>query len=97
MFEEYKDIISVGQASYTRDMDQLSRYVLPKNEELNMVFQAELMELDAPRKARNDKLQYRQRKLKELKEVVNRWQTFKTDEGFWNTYVICCNVLFDAN
>lgn len=78
-------------------MDQLSRYVLLKNELLNMVFQAELMELDAPGKARNDKLQYRQWKLKELKEVVNRWQTFKIDEGFWNTYVICFNLLCDAN
>lgn len=77
-------MISVGQASYTRDMHQLARYVLPENKELNMVFQFEIMELDSLGKARDDSLRYRKWELKELKEVINRWQTFMKDEEYWN-------------
>ena len=75
----------MGQASYTHDMDQVARYVLPQNKELSMAFHFEIMELDAPGKTRNDACQYREWELQELKEIINRWQTFMKDEGFWNT------------
>ena len=51
-----------------------------------MVFQFDLMHVDAPDNA--GWLAWKQWKLKEFKEIVNHWQTFKVKDGFWNaTYI----------
>ena len=86
-FLEYDRIITVGEAPSTFDMRVLAEYVLPASRELNMVFQFELMEIDSSGKTRENPLQPRKWKLTEFKEIVNRWQTFLRDEGFWNAYV----------
>lgn len=53
-----------------------------------MVFQFEIMDLDHPVEGQDCvPLAHKQWSLAELKEIVTRWQTFKRDEGFWNTYV----------
>ena len=68
-------------------MDGLAAYVLPKNKELNMVFQFELMDLDSPSIVPGEDhspLIFRQWKLSEFKEIVTRWQQFERDEGYWN-------------
>lgn len=81
---EYDKIITVGEAPFTHDMQALAKYVLPDNHELNMVFQFELMDVDSSGKTRDNPLQPREWKLTELKEIINRWQTYLRTEGFWN-------------
>ena len=73
-------------------MHALARYVLPKNRELNMVFQFELMDIDSSGKTRSDPLVPRDWKLTEFKEVVNRWQTFLREDGFWNRCILAVRV-----
>jgi alpha-glucosidase len=80
-------LITVGEAPFTHSPAELARYVLPENKELNMAFHFELVDLDSPRGAERTRFIYRPWKLSELKEIVNRWQTFKREEGFWNSCV----------
>lgn len=75
-------MITVGETPFTHDASALAQYVLPRNKELNMVFNFELMDLDSPAESPLVKKAWR---LSELKAVVKRWQTYKRDEGFWNT------------
>ncbi|KAJ7348244.1 glycoside hydrolase family 13 protein [Mycena albidolilacea] len=82
------DLITVGEAPFTHSPAELARYVLPENKELNMAFHFELVDLDSPRGAERTRFIYRPWKLSELKEIVNRWQTFKREEGFWNSVYI---------
>lgn len=80
------DIMTVGETPFTHDFEELAAYVLP-DDELNMVFQFELMDLDSPSTIPGEDhspLIYRPWKLSAFKEVINRWQTFKKDDGFWN-------------
>ena len=80
--------MTVGETPFTNDFAQLASYVLPANNELNMVFQFEVMEIDAPRVGEQDvPLKRREWKLPQLKEIISRWQIYKRDEGFWNAYV----------
>ena len=81
---EYDKLITVGEAPFTHDMDALAQYVLPANKELNMVFQFELMDVDSSGMTRDNPLVPRKWRLTELKEIINRWQTFRREEGFWN-------------
>ncbi|KDQ55402.1 glycoside hydrolase family 13 protein [Jaapia argillacea MUCL 33604] len=89
------DLITVGETPFTPPTAQhaLIPYVLPSNNELNMVFQFELMGIDAPlpqegQTVDDQDLKWRQWELSEMKQVVNRWQTFGRDEGFWNALYI---------
>ena len=67
---EFSDIILIG---------------LPKNKELNMVFQFELMDIDSAVEGEDMvPLINKPWKLSDLKDIVRRWQTFKREEGFWN-------------
>ena len=79
------DIFTVGEAPFSNSADDLAEYVLPQNRELQTVFQFELMYIDA-----SDPLEPlipKPWKLSDLKNVVEKWQTFKRGEGFWNTSV----------
>ena len=80
---EYSGLITVGETPLTHDMHEISKYVLPDNHELNMVFQFELMDIDS---SSEDPLKPKTWKLTEFKEVINRWQTFLRERGFWNRY-----------
>ncbi|GLB36830.1 putative alpha-amylase domain containing protein [Lyophyllum shimeji] len=82
------DLITVGETPFTHDASQLAAYVLPANNELNMVFQFELMDLDAPLGVEHRPLEHREWSLKEFRAVVGRWQGFKREEGFWNATFI---------
>ncbi|PBK93930.1 glycoside hydrolase family 13 protein [Armillaria gallica] len=83
------DIITVGETPFTESMDALMLYVLPDRKELNMVFQFELMELDTPKTVKDwSPLMHRQWKLSELKDIISRWQVFKSEDGFWNAIFI---------
>ncbi|KAJ7581856.1 alpha amylase [Mycena floridula] len=85
------DIITVGQTSLTYSVEEVAKYVLPANKELNMVFQFELMHIDLPSKdsgIERSPLIPRPWKVAELKEIIIRWQRYKKDEGFWNAVFI---------
>jgi alpha-glucosidase len=93
------DLITVGETPFTHSIDQLTAYVLPVSEELNMVFQFELMDIDSPQNgdsgaevSQHDPLNWKEWKLSDMKDVVGRWQTCKRDEGFWNACV-CLNLV----
>ena len=79
------DIFTVGEAPFSHSADDLAEYILPQNRELKTVFQFELMDIDS-----SDPLAPlipKPWKLSDLKNVVEKWQTFKREEGFWNTSV----------
>nr|BAV92596.1 maltase MalT [Pholiota microspora] len=79
------DLITVGETPFTYDAEQLAGYVLPANNELNMVFHFELMDLDSPKAGHDyEALRFKEWSLSELKRTISRWQTFKREEGFWN-------------
>ncbi|KAF7345697.1 Glycoside hydrolase family 13 protein [Mycena venus] len=82
------DLITVGETPFTHSVAELARYVLPANKELNMIFHFELVDLDSPRTAQRTPFIHRPWKLSEFTEIVNRWQTFKREEGFWNAVFI---------
>ena len=78
--------MTVGEVPYSHDMAGLAAYVLPQNNELNMVFHFELMDIDDGGEDNNRiHLSHRPWKVKELADIVTKWQTFMTESGFWNT------------
>ena len=79
------DVFTVGEAPFSHSADDLAKYVLPQNRELKTVFQFELMDIDCSDSL--EPLVPKPWKLSDLKEVVEKWQTFKREEGFWNTFV----------
>ncbi|KAF8655995.1 hypothetical protein AX16_002815 [Volvariella volvacea WC 439] len=81
------DLLTVGETPFTHNIADLDPYVLPPGEELNMVFQFELMDIDHP-KGGHTPLIHRDWKLSEFKEVISKWQRYKRDEGFWNAIFI---------
>jgi alpha-glucosidase len=88
------DLITVGETPFTDIIDQFAPYVLPVSKELNMVFQFQLMQIDEPHGVgsdtepfTHDPLVWTEWKLSEMKTIVDRWQGYKRDEGFWNAYV----------
>ncbi|TEB29233.1 glycoside hydrolase [Coprinellus micaceus] len=79
------DAFTVGETPFTHDAEELAAYVLPKNKELNMVFQFQVMDLDHAVQGQDQvPLIHKEWNLAQLKEIVTRWQTFKRDDGFWN-------------
>ena len=80
------DVFTVGEAPFSHSADDLAEYVLPKNKELKTVFQFELMDIDSFDSL--EPLVPKPWKLSDLKNIVEKWQTFKREEGFWNTSVL---------
>ncbi|EIN06497.1 glycoside hydrolase family 13 protein [Punctularia strigosozonata HHB-11173 SS5] len=80
------DTFTVGEAPFSYSADDLAAYVLPPNRELNMVFQFEHMGLDEV--SGQDPLVPAKWTLADLKRVTEKWQTFKRDEGYWNSIYI---------
>jgi len=73
-------IFTIGEAPFSHSTDDLAEYVLPQRRELKTVFQFELMDTDS-----SDPLEPlipKPWKLSDLKNVVEKWQTFKRGEGF---------------
>ena len=79
------DIFTVGEAPFSHSADDLAEYILPQNRELKTIFQFELMDIDSSEPL--EPLIPKPWKLSDLKNVVEKWQTFKREEGFWNTSV----------
>ena len=51
-----------------------------------MVFQFELMDVDSATSL--DPLRWKKWTLPDVKDVIEKWQTFDRDRGFWNTVFI---------
>lgn len=79
------DIFTVGEAPFSHSADDLAKYVLPQNKELKTIFNFELMDIDSFDSL--EPLIPKPWKLSDMKNVVEKWQTFKRGEGFWNTSV----------
>ncbi|ORX36241.1 alpha amylase [Kockovaella imperatae] len=76
----YPDIITVGETPFTHhDFDTLVPYVLPENNELQMIFQFEQTEVDG-----YPPLVVKKYTLPEFKQVTSRWQTGMQERGGWN-------------
>ena len=85
--------MAAGETPFTYAVDQLAPYVLPMSQELDMVFQFQLMHIDAPHSGGSDgeifkhiRLVWMEWSMSEMKTVVEKWQACKRDEGFWNAY-----------
>lgn len=92
------DAFTVGETPFTHDAEELAAYVLPKNKELNMVFQFQVMDLDHAVQGQDQvPLIHKEWNLAQLKEIVARWQTFKRDDGFWNACVSRFILLYCRN
>ncbi|TFK96302.1 glycoside hydrolase family 13 protein [Pterulicium gracile] len=86
----HHDLITIGETPRTYSAETIASYVLPQNDELNMVFHFEVVGLDTPPNkgnAREPKL-YQRFKLGDLKQTIGKWQGYKREEGFWNTIYI---------
>ncbi|KAJ7486702.1 glycoside hydrolase family 13 protein [Mycena latifolia] len=82
------DLITVGETPFTHSAEELAKYVLPGNKELQMVFQFELVDLDSPSTEARTPFTHRPWKLSEFKEIVTRWQCLERPGGFWNAVFI---------
>lgn len=90
--------MTVGETPFTHEASELDKYVLPANDELNMVFHFELMDLDSPSVNGNVvSLIKKDWRLPELRAIIGRWQSYKRDEGFWNAsvciFIIICYLM----
>ena len=84
------DVMTVGETPCTHSAEEIAAYVLPMNKELNMVFNFELMDIDIGGTHDDSAvpLMYRPWKLADLKRVVDKWQTYMREQGYWNTLYI---------
>lgn len=88
------DTMTVGETPLSHNAEDIAAYVLPVNKELNMVFHFEIMNLDdggvdGGAEAVSP-LVHRDWKLVELKNIVEKWQKYKRETGYWNACVINC-------
>lgn len=79
-FGKYEQIVSVGETGAT-DLNEAIQYTNPENNELDMVFQFEIMGLDGVRQANWEK---KSLDLIELKHLVKKWQNGLFEKG-WNS------------
>jgi oligo-1,6-glucosidase len=85
--------MTVGETPFTLNAEDVAPYVLPVSKELDMVFQFQLVQIDAPHSVsdsepfKDQHLMWVEWKLSEMKTIVQRWQGYKRDEGYWNAYV----------
>lgn len=82
-----KDLLMVGE-TWSATPETAKLYSSPSRNELSMVFQFEHISLDE--QPSGDKWDLRPLKIRELKEVFNKWQTELNNEGwnslFWNNH-----------
>lgn len=75
---EYDNIVFIGETTYAT-VDDAYKYICEKPE-LDMILQSELMEVDAD----TDKWIPKQVNLKEMKQIITKWQT-SHDGKIWNS------------
>lgn len=81
VFDQYKDLVYIGECGGTNDLTDVKNYILPSRRELDLIFQFELMEVDSgPLGAFSG----RNWQLSELKALTKKWQTILRPA--WNTF-----------
>ena len=78
------DLITVGECSGVT-VEEAKRYASSSGKELNMVFQFEHMDLDG---GESFKWNHKKIKLRELKQVLSKWQT-ELEGKAWNSLYWC--------
>ncbi|KAL7276756.1 hypothetical protein RUND412_000254 [Rhizina undulata] len=79
------DVLTVGEMPWVEDPNEVIKVVGRKRNELDMIFQFDVVDID---NGPNGKFDYRRWTLPELKEIVNRWQRFMLDHDGWNALFI---------
>lgn len=78
--------MSIGEAPATHAIAELAAYVYPKNKELDMVFQFELNDIDAPGGLEAEStICWKPWSLQEMKEIIRKFQEWGREDDFWNT------------
>lgn len=78
--------MSIGEAPATHAIAELAPYVYPKNKELDMVFQFELNDIDAPGGLEAEStICWKPWSLQEMKEIIRKFQEWGREDDFWNT------------
>lgn len=79
VLNEY-DLMTVGEATGVK-IDEAPLYVSPDRQELDMIFQFELMGIDH---RPDNHMEYRDWKLPEFKQIITKWDTAMAGKG-WNS------------
>lgn len=80
VFSKY-DIMTVGEC-FSTNITEALKYVVPERKELNMIFQFNIMDIDA---SPNSKWIIRDWKFTELKDIIRRWQHVIEKGNGWNS------------
>ncbi|KAK9244489.1 glycoside hydrolase superfamily [Lipomyces tetrasporus] len=80
IFREY-DAFSVGEMGGFTDPNEVIKVVAEEREELNMIFQFEIVDMDISPVGRYFPRKW---KLSELKRIVNKWETYMYEHHGWN-------------
>ncbi|KAL7415802.1 glycoside hydrolase family 13 protein [Mrakia frigida] len=76
------DCLTVGEMPFSHDTQLYIPYTLPKNNELQMVFQFEIADMDGEPES---PMRARKWTLSTLKEIIGRWQVDMIAAGGWNS------------
>ncbi|KAF8579715.1 glycoside hydrolase family 13 protein [Ramaria rubella] len=82
VFSNYPEALTVGEAPFTHDADDLVKFIQPDRNELQMIFQFELADLDSHPSNALIPAKY---PLSALKGVINKWQRYMYENNGWNT------------
>ncbi|KAF7791180.1 hypothetical protein EIP86_002191 [Pleurotus ostreatoroseus] len=84
--------MTVGETPLTHRAEDIAAYVLPRNKELNMVFQFEVVDMDSGGTEGGAEavspLTTSKWTVLQLKNIVRKWQQYKREEGYWNSVYI---------
>lgn len=81
VFDQYGDLLYVGECGGTNDIEDVKKYVMPERRELDIIFQFELMEVDS---GPLGVFSGRDWQLSEIKTLTQKWQTILRPA--WNTF-----------
>ena len=80
------DAVTVGEMPWVSDEDEILRVVKSDEKELNMIFIFDIIDIDAipgyPR------FSIRDWQVKELRQIINRWQRIMIERDGWNSLFI---------
>lgn len=83
-------VVTVGELSMTPDPEGVLRYVSAQAEELDMIFQFDITHLGQGPPGSDNKYDFTEWHLPEMKKIVAKWQTFIHGTDGWTT-VFCEN------
>lgn len=85
------DTITVGEAPYVDDMNEIIKIVGSNARELNMIFTFDHMEIEDVKTRGESKWSSREWQLTELKGIIASWQRRMKDWDGWNAIFLECH------